>query len=276
MYNTKGMKLPLYTVDAFTSRPFSGNPAAVVLLRDAIADETMRSIAAEMNLSETAFVLPSTGGRYRLRWFTPCVEVGLCGHATVAAATVLFAEAGHPDQTIEFETLSGILTATRQANGIALDFPADIPQEVAAVNPALLEALGMDEYVKVFQGLKTGKFVFHVENEQTVLALEPDFRMMAQLNLPGVKGVGVTARGNKDYDFVSRYFNPWAGVNEDPVTGSVHTVLAPYWGKVLGRHELVAYQASARGGELRLRLGMDGRCEICGEAVVVVRGEITI
>ena len=269
------MSLPLFIVDAFTSQPFAGNPAAVVMLKHEIPDELMAKIAAEMNLSETAFVLANPPNRFVLRWFTPRVEVSLCGHATIATAHVLFSEYGYKPETIEFETLSGILRAARRGAEISLDFPLDNPLDPQAVPAELLSALGLEHYVAAFWGQRTNKLVFHVEDELIVRALKPDFQRMSQLALPEVKGVGVTAPGKDKYDFVSRYFNPWAGINEDPVTGSVHTLLAPYWSKLLGKNELFAFQASARGGELRLFTRADGRVDIRGGAVLVVRGDIT-
>lgn len=270
------MSMPIFIADAFTSQPFSGNPAAVVMLKHEIPDEIMAKIAAEMNLSETAFVLIDRPSRFVLRWFTPRAEVSLCGHATIATAHVLFSEYGYKSETIEFETLSGVLRATRRGAEISLDFPLDNPVEPKTVPAELLASLGLEHYVAAFWGQKTNKLVFHVEDELIVRALRPDFQRMSQLALSEVKGVGVTAPGRDKYDFVSRYINPWAGVNEDPVTGSVHTLLAPYWSKLLGKNELFAFQASARGGELHLFTRADGRVDIRGGAVLVVRGEIML
>lgn len=274
--------LPLYQVDAFTERRFCGNPAAVCLLTEPLADEVLRSIAAEMNLSETAFLTPLDGDysprarAFRLRWFTPLVEVPLCGHATLATTKVLFDELGIEADAVSYTTLSGILKARRDAGGIALDFPLDEPVSVPPV-PELLAALGITDYEQIVLGKTTRKLVVQVADAAAVSALNPDFGRLRSLAVPwGIKGVGVTAPAGPKYDFISRYFNPWAGVDEDPVTGSVHTLLARFWADKLDKTELRAYQASARGGEILLRLIPSGRVELVGQATIIFRGQLVL
>ncbi|WP_346355595.1 PhzF family phenazine biosynthesis isomerase [Azotosporobacter soli] len=267
-----------YQVDAFSLLPFKGNPAAVCLLEQELPDATLQAIAAEMNLSETAFVqrLPGmddwlAAATYHLRWFTPLLEVPLCGHATLAAAKVLFDEWQHPADRLEFATLSGTLHAKREAEGIALDFPLDRPIMTQA-SPELLTALGLVKYEKAFYGERTGKLVLQLADSAAVYELQPDFLRLSRT--PFCKGIAVTARDGDRYDFVSRYFNPWAGVNEDPVTGSVHTLLAAWWGEQLKKTLLRAYQASPRGGEMLLRHVSAQRLELIGDALVVARGKM--
>lgn len=257
-------------VDAFTSEPFKGNPAAVCVM-DGPADEAwLQHVALEMNLSETAF-LYREGDGYRLRWFTPKVEVALCGHATLASAHVLWEEAHlRPDEIARFHTLSGRLTAERHLDGwIELDFPAQPASPVAP--PAGLEAaLGVRA---IHVGKSLHDYLVEVEHEAIVRGLQPDFAALRSLP---VRGVMVTARGaTGDFDFVSRFFGPAVGVDEDPVTGSAHCCLVPYWAERLGKDRFVAYQASPRGGMLRLRLGHD-RVGIAGQAVTVLRGELLV
>ena len=261
------MPIPLLQVDAFTDRPFSGNPAAVCLLREPRADDWMQAVAAEMNLSETAFLVPEDDG-YRLRWFTPKVEVDLCGHATLASAHVLWTEERVPlDKPLYFHTKSGLLKAVRRGELIELDFPLDPPSDASP--PAdLLPALGATaEYV----GKGKFDYLVEVESEETVRSMKPDFARLAQIE---VRGVIVTARSSSpDYAFVSRFFAPWAGINEDPVTGSAHCCLAPYWQARLGRSEMTAYQASARGGVVRVRVQGD-RVMLGGQAVTILKGSL--
>lgn len=262
------MPVPIFTVDAFTAQPFRGNPAAVCLL-DGPADEPwMAQVAAEMNLSETAYAHRSGGG-YGLRWFTPAVEVALCGHATLATAHVLW-ESGRVARTeaIVFDTASGSLTATCSADGIELDFPLRRP--VAATAPeALARALGAQPR---WVGRADHDWLVELDAPATVAALQPDAAALAGL---GGHGLIVTAAGGEaGHDFTSRYFAPAIGLPEDPVTGSAHCALAPYWADRLGRSALVGYQASARGGEVRVRL--DGqRVVLGGRAVIVLAGELT-
>ncbi|GCE13533.1 PhzF family phenazine biosynthesis protein [Tengunoibacter tsumagoiensis] len=255
-------------VDAFTNTPFGGNPAAVCLLDNLRDDRWMQHIAQEMNLSETAFLLRE-GKSFRLRWFTPAVEVKLCGHATLASAHVLWEEEYvQPNQTIYFETQSGQLTAQRHGEWIELNFPAT-PETAAEAPAGLLEALGVSA---LYVGKTTFDYLVEVESEDIVRAMQPNFS--ALIKVPA-RGVIVTsrARPGSDYDFVSRFFGPQVGVNEDPVTGSAHCCLAPYWSARLGRTELTGYQASARGGIVRVRLDGD-RVHLGGQAVTIMRGEL--
>lgn len=263
------MTIPLFQVDAFTDQPFSGNPAAVCLLPDLPEDSWMQAVAAEMNLSETAFLLEEGDG-YRLRWFTPKIEVDLCGHATLASAHVLWTEGRvPPDRTISFHTNSGLLKAVHRSDLIELDFPSDSPSPVSPPTD-LLPALGVSaEYIG------KGKFDFLVEvgSEEIVRSISPDFARLAEIE---VRGVVVTARSSSPkYDFVSRFFAPWAGVNEDPVTGSAHCCLGAYWQTRLGKSEFMAYQASARGGIVHVRVSGD-RAYLGGRAVTVLRGQLIV
>jgi PhzF family phenazine biosynthesis protein len=263
------MSLRITQVDAFTNKPFAGNPAGVCILPKAADDAWMLNVAREMNLAETAFLVKQRDG-YDLRWFTPAVEVDLCGHATLASAHVLW-EGGHlaKDAQARFHTKSGLLTADRRDGWIELDFPAT-PAPAAEPPPGLIDAIGGKAQ---FVGRSKFDFLIELENEAAVRGLEPDMAAIARV---AARGVIVTSRGNgkTKYDFVSRFFAPQAGVPEDPVTGSAHCALAPYWAAKLGKNELAAFQASPRGGELRLRLVGD-RVKIGGQAVTVLRGELT-
>ncbi len=261
------MGLSLFQVDAFTSQPFSGNPAAVCVLPSAQPDTWMQQVALEMNLSETAFLLPERDG-YRLRWFTPTTEVDLCGHATLASAHTLWSE-GYltHDQEARFYTLSGLLTARTLDGWIELNFPAN-PSKAIATPITLEAALGVP--VREVYESSLG-YLVEVANEATVRTIQPDFAHLAQLP---VHGVIVTSRGtDSEFDFVSRYFAPAIGINEDPVTGSAHCCLGPYWRDRLGKDEFLAYQASARGGVVNVRLGGD-RVLLRGQAVTVLKGEL--
>ncbi len=264
------MKLPLYQVDAFTDRPFKGNPAAVCLLDAPRPDDWMLSLAQEMNLSETAFLVPA-GDDYDLRWFTPAVEVDLCGPATLASAHVLF-ETGRlsPGGTARFHTRSGLLTAVQADGWIELDFPAG-PVEPSAAPPGLLEALGVKP---TFCGKSADDFyLLELASAGEVRQARPDFARLKAI--PGIDGAIITSLAQTGgYDFISRFFAPWLGIDEDPVTGAAHTHLAPYWATRLGRTTFSAYQASRRGGDLRLRLAGD-RVLISGQAVTVFSTEIT-
>jgi PhzF family phenazine biosynthesis protein len=262
------MPLQIYQVDAFTSVPFKGNPAGVCLLQKTMPDEWMQCVAMEMNLSETAFLLPEGEG-YRLRWFTPAVEVDLCGHATLASAHVL-AETSQllPGDTARFFTRSGLLTARSTGDGlIELNFPIK-PLEPAAPPAGLLEALGVKP---VFVGKNIFDYLVEVESECEVRQAQPNFALLKQVP---ARGVILTSR-SQQYDFVSRFFAPQVGVAEDPVTGSAHCCLAPYWAEKLGKQEFHAYQASPRGGELHLQLEGQ-RVTIQGRAVTVMRGELEV
>ena len=243
--------LRYFVVDAFTDRPFAGNPAAVVPLAEWRDDAWLQNVAMEMNLSETAFLVKEDSG-YRLRWFTPKVEVALCGHATLASAHVLWSEGlVSSDQEIQFHTKSGLLKATRKNAWIELDFPVKPPTECLP-SSGLLEALGASaKYV----GRNEFDYLIEVESEDEVRRLAPDF---ARLAVVDVRGVIVTSRSSTpQYDFVSRFFAPRAGVDEDPVTGSAHCCLGPYWQERLGKSEFTAFQASARGGVVHVRIAGD-------------------
>lgn len=261
------METPLFQVDAFTDRPFAGNPAAVCLLPEEQDDEWMQAVAAEMNLSETAFLLKQADG-YRLRWFTPKIEVDLCGHATLASAHVLWTEDRVPlDEEIHFHTNSGLLKACRRGDLIELDFPSE-PESEVEPPPGLLEALRVSaKYV----GKNRFDYLMELDFEEDLRAMTPDF---AQLGRIEVRGIIVTSRSaSPEYDFVSRFFAPWAGIDEDPVTGSAHCCLGPYWQEQLGKSEMTAFQASARGGVVRVRAVGD-RVMLGGHAVTVMKGSL--
>ncbi len=261
------MPVRIVQVDAFTNRAFAGNPAAVCILPASPSDQWMRDVAREMNLAETAFLTPEDNG-YRLRWFTPTVEVDLCGHATVASAHILWEEGHLPaGKQARFHTRSGLLLADQRGDWIELDFPATMA-EPTEPPPNLLEALGTKAK---FVGRSKFDYLIEVDSEQTVRALKPDHTSLRKLP---VRGVIVTARSAApEFDFVSRFFAPGSGIDEDPVTGSSHCALGPYWGSQLGKTELTAYQASARGGVVRIRLKGD-RVILGGQAVTVLRGEL--
>lgn len=259
------MPRPIFTVDAFAERPFAGNPAAVCLL-DA---PWMQNVAAEMNLPETAFLWPE-GDAFRLRWFTPTTEVALCGHATLASAHILW-ETGRlaANLAARFHTRSGLLMAARRDDTIQLDFPAN-PLEPATPPEGLLAALGVTaRYV----GKCASDYFVEVHAARTLRSLKPDF---ARLKVFPVRGVIVTAKSDdKQFDFISRFFAPAAGLDEDPVTGSAHCALALYWSERLGKQEMVGYQASARGGVVRVRLAGE-RVVMSGRAMTVLRGELLV
>jgi PhzF family phenazine biosynthesis protein len=264
------MAIPLYLVDAFTSRPFAGNPAGVCLLTAPLPDGVMQNIAMEMHQAETAFLLPEGDG-WRLRWFTPEVEENLCGHATLASAHVLF-ETGRlaSTETARFQTKSGLLTAVREGESIVLDFPATPAEEF----PILETARKALSIAPLFSGKTRFDLLFEVATEAEVRALAPD---LAALEEVPYRGVIVTARAvaESPYDFVSRFFAPGCGVPEDPVTGSAHCALGPYWQGRLGKADLVGYQASPRGGTVLVSCHGE-RVRLAGTAVTVVRGELLL
>jgi PhzF family phenazine biosynthesis protein len=261
------VRRPFFQVDAFTTRRFAGNPAAVVPLDAWPDDALLQAVAAENNLSETAFLVPR-GEEFDLRWFTPSVEVTLCGHATLASAHVVFTRLDPARERVTFHTRSGALDAWREGEWIAMDFPADPPSPAAA--PALLlEALGRTpEEVEA----TAWAWVLRYEDERAVRALAPDFRALRRVS-PAT--AIATAPGGPAVDFVSRFFGPGVGVDEDPVTGSAHCVLAPFWACRLGRGELRARQVSARGGEVGCSL-RGGRVVLSGGAVPVIEGTIEL
>ncbi|HEY7193484.1 MAG TPA: PhzF family phenazine biosynthesis protein [Gemmatimonadales bacterium] len=261
------MSLRITQVDAFTNRPFAGNPAGVCILPKAADPAWMLDVAREMNLAETAFLVKQKDG-YDLRWFTPAIEVDLCGHATLASAHVLWEDGHLPTKAqARFHTKSGLLTADQNGAWIELDFPAT-PARPANPPAGLTEALGAKPS---FVGKSPFDYLVELDDESTVRGLTPNLSALAEVD---ARGVIVTARGQRTYDFVSRFFAPQSGVPEDPVTGSAHCALAPYWSAKLGKKELMAFQASSRGGELRLRVAGD-RIKIGGQAVTVLRGELT-
>lgn len=287
--------IPLYMVDAFTKEAFAGNPAAVCLLEseNVVSDAERQKLGAEMNLSETSFVVPENGGdfvsgsKFGLRWFTPTSEVDLCGHATLASAAVLFYEMGNQSDQLEFSSRSGPLYVTRSGKKISLNFPLNPPSPRGQEDlKRLLEiCVGDLEMIQEVQLSKNSKLLIRLKDHvtrETIEKLEPQIgKMISTYNVGDIKGVGVTVRGSQAngcvdkegnvYDFISRYFAPWLGIPEDPVTGSWHTVASAYWSKELDKSELYARQCSKRGGELWIKL--DGqRVILSGEAVVNLRG----
>lgn len=261
------MKLKIYQVDAFSSKVFAGNPAAVCLLEHWLDGALMQKIANENNLSETAFAVP-VEDRYEIRWFTPEVEVDLCGHATLATAHILFNHLDYPFTRVDFDSLySGRLSVEKKGKLLTLDFPADTLEEM--VVPEIIVTALQQPPLKAFRGKNDFMFIFASQSE--IESMQPDFGLLAQV---GGRGIIVTAPGN-EANFVSRFFAPQTGINEDPVTGSAHTTLTPYWARVLGKDKLSAQQLSARGGELICQLAGD-RVKISGEAVSYMEGEISI
>jgi len=261
------MAIPIVQVDAFTNKPFAGNPAAVCLLPEPREERWMQDVAREMNLSETAFLV-GQGDGYNLRWFTPTVEVELCGHATLASAHALWeGRQLRPDEPARFYTKSGLLTAARRSDWIEMDFPAK-PEEPASLPEGLDRALGVEmKYV----GKSKFDYLVEVDSEKTVRELNPDFTLLKTVP---VRGTMVTSRATiAGFDFVSRFFAPASGVDEDPVTGSAHCTLGPFWKKRLGKDEFLAYQASARGGVVRVRVAGE-RVILGGQAVTVLRGQL--
>ncbi|CAM1302346.1 PBLD (predicted) [Pycnogonum litorale] len=304
------MRLPIFTVDAFTKLPFSGNPAAVCLLEKKISDDLMQNIATEIKLSETAFLQKiepvvshvknvekfETSNNFNLRWFTPTHEVALCGHATLSTAAVLFFRMNNTNAEINFHTLSGCLTAKRKNEGITLDFPLNPPvslnfDELEANVRKLIDISRCNLNVsEVLLSKETKKLLLRLSDNVTRKELEninpSTTEMMKVYSDDQIMGVILTLQGNKEngscdkngemYDFVSRYFAPWHGIDEDPVTGSAHTVLAGYWATTLGKSNMYARQCSKRGGEIRLQVKDDGRVYISGEAVIVMEGVINV
>lgn len=263
----------MYQVDAFADRVFAGNPAAVCLLETPMDPAVMQAVAAEMNLSETAFVLPANSeGVRNLRWFTPEVEVPLCGHATLATAHVLIREMG-AEPPLLFDTLSGVLIVSDEGEGwLRMDFPED-PPVLQDPPEGLLDALACPPQTVALKGAKA--WVLRVPGEGDVRGMAPDFTRLGRVDIgpPPCLGVIVTSQGEGEADFVSRFFGPWVGVDEDPVTGMAHTLLTPYWVKELGAASLRAEQLSRRGGKLKVRM-VGNRVHVYGQAVTVVRGQL--
>ncbi|MDH0645645.1 PhzF family phenazine biosynthesis protein [Pseudomonas sp. GD03858] len=262
------MQLEIFQVDAFSATPFGGNPAAVIPLERWLADDVLQRIAEENNLSETAYFVRNGEG-FDLRWFTPAVEVDLCGHATLAAAWVLFEQLGERAQVLRFNTRSGELRVSRSDNGLlAMDFPAKQPVAVA-MEPELLAALGLNEARALY---RTDDYMLVIDDAAQLDSLKPDF---VALSAFAVRGIAVTAPG-RGFDFVSRWFGPRVGVNEDPVTGSAHTSLAPYWAERLGQRRLNCEQGGARKGQLHCEVPGNGRVIISGRGALYLRGSIFI
>ncbi len=262
------MKERLFIVDAFTDKPFAGNPAAVCILRESVPDDYLQSIAKEMNLPETAFLQKIADG-YILRWFTPAIEVDLCGHATLASAHVLWEyEHLEKSETAKFHTRSGLLTATHKGNGlIELNFPSE-PDEQVIMIPEIPTALGTRI---TYLGKNRMDYIVEVSSDIVLQHLKPNMSLLKEIE---TRGIIVTAKSSSPkYDFISRFFAPAAGIDEDPVTGSAHCCLAPYWAKKLEKNEFNAYQASERGGELHVKLDGD-RVYLSGKAVTILDGRL--
>jgi PhzF family phenazine biosynthesis protein len=258
------MKLPVYKVDAFTDKLFGGNPAAVCPLEHWLSDNLMQNLASENNLAETVFFVKNNG-RYDIRWFTPATEVKLCGHATLASAHIMFTEFGYPNDLIEFNSLSGILKVKRLEDGkIQLDFPANFPEATSDIPDGLFKGLGIQN-APVF---KSFDYMVVLPAQKYIEALSPDFKILAKVNSRGV----ITTAPGDEADFVSRCFFPQSGIDEDPVTGSAHTITVPYWAGQLGKTRLKAIQLSKRKGYLDCELQGD-RVFMSGNAVTYMKGE---
>ena len=260
------MKLRIYQADAFASGLFKGNPAAVVPLKDWLSDEIMQNIASENNLSETAFFVPENKN-FHIRWFTPKSEVDLCGHATLATAHILFNELNYQNEILSFKSKSGILTVHKTGDLLQLDFPADTINPTDT-NPVFTEAFGV-QATAILKGRTDYLLLF--DSEEVIRNIKPNFHILKQTD---ARGIIVTAKG-REFDFVSRFFAPNEGIDEDPVTGSAHTTLVPFWADRLNKTELTAFQLSERGGQLWCSLKAD-RVLIAGKAVTYLRGEIEI
>ncbi|XP_027871341.1 phenazine biosynthesis-like domain-containing protein 1 isoform X1 [Xiphophorus couchianus] len=287
------MEIPVFTLDAFTNLPFRGNPAAVCPLLHELSDDLYQKIAAEMNLSETAFITLinptdtfTSGTRFRLRWFTPTMEINLCGHATLASAAVLFQYKNNVNPTLVFETRSGDLGVSKRKEGYVMDFPLNPPtkEDHSDFKDIIKAAVGNHPVQEVFMSRDTKKLMIRLSDscERSALtSLKVDPVALQSSDSSGrVGGVIVTTKGSPDckpgFDFYSRYFAPWAGIPEDPVTGSAHTVLGSYWSDVLGKKKMLAYQCSSRGGELELEVRDGGRINIAGDVTTVLQGFIRL
>ena len=261
------MKQDIFQVDAFTDTPFAGNPAGVCVLSQAVDETWMQQVANEMNLSETAFLVEQDDG-YHLRWFTPAVEVELCGHATLASAHILWEQGFLPaDSPARFHTQSGLLSAVRKDSWIEMDFPAE-PEKPADFPQEVFKAFGADA---LYVGKNRFDYLLEFASADTVRNMAPNFSMLNEIS---GRGFIVTSRSDKETcDFISRFFAPAAGINEDPVTGSAHCCLGPYWADKLNLNELTGYQASARGGVVKVRVGGD-RVYLIGQAVTVMQATL--
>ena len=288
------MELETFVVDSFSAKPFAGNPAAVCLIRRDLAervnDVIMTKIAAEMNLSETAFVVEDgqssfhSGSEFALRWFTPTVEVNLCGHATLATSAILFHRLGNPNSELRFRTKSGMLKAARSnEQEMTLDFPLNPCtriEDTTHLEPLITSTLGHTPIHDVQYSPTTKKLLLRLSNNITRTELEdlkvdPQAMKSVPQSEPQVKGVIVTIKGREEYDFLSRYFAPWVGIPEDPVTGAAHTVLAAYWSQELGKKQMFARQCSARGGDVRVKVG-ETRVYLSGNAYIVMEGRLKL
>jgi PhzF family phenazine biosynthesis protein len=261
------MRIPFYQVDAFSRKIFGGNPAAVCLLESWLPDDVLQAISAENNLPETAFLVPKSKERYNLRWFTPTVEVDLCGHATLASAFVIFSFIDSTLPSVEFETASGLLSVAKSGELLTMDFPARMPVPVPS-SPLLSEALGAEP----LEVLKSRDLMAVFKDESVIKGMSPDFEKLKEI--PDAFAIIVTAPGAKS-DFVSRFFAPKAGISEDPVTGSAHCTLIPYWSGKLCKNQLHAYQLSQRGGELFCE-HLNDRVKISGYAALYAAGELDL
>jgi len=259
------LRARIFKLDAFTTRRFQGNPAAVILVESFPDESVMKDIAAENNLTETAFLV-QVDNEYRLRWFTPTTEVPLCGHATLATAAVVMERLEPGRSNVTFQSASGPLLVSRMHDGYLMNFPVRL-SEFVALPPGLAEALGI---IPVEVLANAFNYMALLEDERAVRAVTPDMPLVSRLDRSGLI---VTAAGNNRYDFVSRYFAPAKGIPEDPVTGGAHCMLAPYWAKRLGKNEFRAFQASPRGGEMTCRL-RDDRVELEGTCVFYLEGEV--
>lgn len=261
------MELPFYQIDSFTDKVFTGNPAAVVPLDSWLPDDVMKDIALENNLPETAFFIPKDD-HFHLRWFTPTVEMNLCGHATLATAWVLFNDLGYNQDSITFESLSGDLTVTKNNGGMTLNFPI-LPSKKTDLDPRIEQAFGKQS-LELFKGER--KWVAVYDDPDFISKNEPDLSVIKTLTK---EGVIITAPGHKPYDFMSRYFAPQIGIDEDPVTGAAHCMLSPIWVEKLNKTDFLARQISPRGGDLKLSL-KDNRLNITGQATLYLKGTIYV
>ena len=264
------MNFTLYQVDAFTNKLFCGNPAAVIPLEKWIDDKLMQQLAMENNLSETVFFVPSSEQDidYDIRWFTPAIEINLCGHATLASAYVLYKFLGFKKAKIVFHSKSGKLEVENNGDVFRMDFPSWPPEKLYEYHPGLQKALGVDEIVGVY---KYRDLLVELPNERVVRNCKPDFTLLKSIG----EKVIITAPGSDDIDFVSRFFAPSAGIDEDPVTGSSHSQLIPFWSEKLGKKKMVALQVSERGGELLCGMWGD-RVTMAGQCVFYMKGEVTL
>ena len=264
-----------YQLDAFTETPFKGNPAAICMIPTDLPESLYLDISSEMNLSETAFMEKTKPGAYKLRWFTPVREVPLCGHATLAAAYLLFEHLQIPEKRVRFDTQAGALYAENTDDGVLMDFPANPPHRVEP-QTQVLEALGVKDWVDLQYSPGNEKLMIHLDSYETMREVSPDFNALREAENPlGWRATMITAPGYDEYDFTSRHFAPLMGVNEDPVTGSNHTVLTPYWSKLLDKKRMKAYQASKRGGSITVENHGD-RIYLIGKSVLVMEGKLNI